>query len=209
MAMRLRHLRSPTHSLEQPMRSIHAAASVLLLSLLLAGCSATPAPSAVKPPPSGKHLPAAASPTEEKKAADKPEDRSARRERPAVEKAKVAQLFQVPQFTLAAGPANQGDSRQGVGAAPQIRYLGFSRINGQLKALVQVKNEIIAVEQGDLIDGAEVVALDAEGVSFQYAGQRWTRRLFEKSESQPVVLARASSTPAIPEPVKNANGQTN
>jgi len=106
----------------------------------------------------------------------------------------VAQLFQVPQV-IRANAGNYGEARSDKGGTPQIRLLGFSRVDGELRALVQVKGETLPVEQGDIIDGAEVVAVDAEGVSFQYAGQRWTSRLFEKTESRPVVVARAPNPP--------------
>jgi hypothetical protein len=177
----------------------------ILTALALAalqGCgAATPAPTpaaavpaaapAVAVPPTT--APAAAQ-SVEKEPASKPASRPPKRERPPAERAKVAQLFQVPQVTRSSG--NAADAHKD-SAAPQIRLLGFSKLDGQLRALVRVKNETLPVEQGDIIDGVEVVAVDEGGVSFQYAGQRWTSQLIEKSPSRPVVVARAAAVSPV------------
>ena len=65
---------------------------------------------------------------------------------------------------------------------------------------MQVKGEVLQVEQGDVIDGAEVVAIDTQGVSFQYSGTRWTEALFHKDESRPVIVAKANSSAATAAP---------
>lgn len=171
--------------------------------LLLLGCGASQ-PSV----PTGAAPAAApvAAPAAEKVETPKQPTRPAKRERPPAERAKVAQLFQVPQVSRS--NAGYNDARQESGGTPHIRLLGFSQLDGQLRALVQIKGETLPVEQGDIVDGVEVVAVDAEGVSFQYAGQRWTSRLFEKLESRPVVVARAlsqsspaaSNAPSAPSP---------
>src|SRR5437868_3594054 len=174
------------------------AACLLALSLLLlaSGCTAAPATmeaAPVKPPVA----PAAEKPTAPKSNVEKATARPAKRERAPAQRAKVAQLFQVPQVTPGSG-AGYADVRQDGNATPVIDLLGFSRFDGQLRALVRVRGETLPIEQGDVIDGVEVVAVDADGVSFQYAGQRWTRKLFEKLERRPVVIARASqSSPPI------------
>jgi outer membrane biosynthesis protein TonB len=168
----------------------------MLLSLtLLFGCGESPPPAAVPAPAPARPVSApkadAPKPEAAKSEAPKAAPRPARKERPPAERAKVAQLFQVPQVTRSNTIA-YSDSRQEGNAAPQIRLLGFSRLDGQLRALVQVKGETLPVEQGDIINGIEVVSVDEDGVSFQHAGQRWTSRLFEKLESPPVVVARAA-----------------
>jgi hypothetical protein len=129
------------------------------------------------------------------------EPRIARRERPPAEQAKVAQLFQAPQFT---GMKPDESRREGAGDTPKIELRGFA---GKLRAIVAVNGEIVVVEQGDLINGVQVVAIDGEekSVSFQYGGNRWTPRLFEKPVSQGVVLARAD-TAATSVPGATAEG---
>jgi hypothetical protein len=168
--------------------------SIVLLPLAALGCGTSP-----PPPPQAVASPTAppAAPVADK-ADQKPAPRPAKRERPPAERAKVAQLFQVPQVTRA-NAGNYSDARQDSGGTPLIRLLGFSQMDGQLRALVQIKGETLPVEQGDIVDGVEIVAVDAEGVSFQYGAQRWTSKLFEKLESRPVVVARApsQSSPAV------------
>ena len=181
------------------MRRINLLTLVLLNVIALSGCD-TPKPAAG--PTTPQSIEATATPIaikEDKASSGKPEEQPVRRARPAAEKGKVAQLFQVPQFTLPAtgnGSNYDGPRLEGPGAPPQIRLLGFSRYNEQFKALVQVRGEILAIEQGEVIDGAEVVAVDAEGVSFQFAGQRWTTRLFEKSSQPAVNVARVEKEAA-------------
>lgn len=159
-----------------------------LLAAALVGCGGSvPA----TPPPATPKVTAAPTPPSTpagKPGDEKPVERPAKRERRPTEKAKIAQLFQIPQFTKPASGSNYNDAKQD--ALPQIRLLGFSKIDGQLRALVQIKGEILAVQQGDVLDGAEVVAVDAEGVSFQFGGQRWASRLFEKANTSPVSVAR-------------------
>ena len=185
------------------MRRINLFTLVLLSGIALSGCEAPKPAAGLATPQSVKATSPPVTIKEEKASSTRPEEPAVRRARPAAEKGKVAHLFQVPQFTLpATGNGSGYDSAklEGPGAPPQIRLLGFSRYNDQRKALVQVRGEILAIEQGEVIDGAEVVAVDAEGVSFQFAGQRWTTRLFEKSPQPAVTITRVEKETATDPP---------
>jgi hypothetical protein len=173
---------------------------IVLPLAILGGCESAPPAAATAAAPAAA-IPSAPSAVAAPSKAEQPElpkpaRRPVRRERPPAERAKVAQLFQVPQVTRAS-TASYSEGRQQSASAPQIRLLGFSQLDGVLRALVHVKGEVLQVEQGDVIDGAEVVAIDVEGVSFQYSGTRWTEPLFHREQSPPVVVAKAtkSSTP--------------
>jgi len=177
------------------MRNLLSSSVMLLPLTLFYGCGESPPPAslAAPVPASGVSAPKveASKPEAAKTEAAKTAPRPVRKERPPAERAKVAQLFQVPQVTRSTASA-YSDSRQDGGTAPHIRLLGFSKVDGQLRALVELKGETLPVEQGDIINGVEVVSVAEGGVSFQHAGQRWTSYLFEKLESRPVVVARAA-----------------
>jgi hypothetical protein len=176
------------------MRSLFSSSAMLLPLTLLCGCGESPPPAVPAPAPAGPVSAEKADAPRLETAKIEPaktESRPVRRERPPAARAKVAQLFQVPQVTRSNASA-YSDSRQEGGTPTQIRLLGFSKMDGQMRALVEVKGETLPVEQGDIINGVEVVAVDEDGVSFQHVGQRWTSRLFEKLESRPVVVARAA-----------------
>ena len=177
------------------MKQFTACCLLTLPLALLPGCdSAAPPPAAAAPTPSAS-APAAVA---EKSASPKPAAaKPVRRERAPAERAKISQLFQVPQVTRS-NAANYGETRQEGSSAPQIRLLGFSLLDGVQRALVEVKGEVLQVEQGDVIDGAEVVAIDADGISFQFSGSRWTELLFEKQQNRPVVVARAAAAVVAP-----------
>jgi hypothetical protein len=115
-----------------------------------------------------------------------------------------------PKGPLLMAVGNSDGKGDGANQASSIRLLGFSRMDDQLRAVVQVKNDIVAVQQGDLVNGVEVVAVDVDGVSLQVPGRRWTLRLFEKNTSSQVVVARAASpvSDSIAKPVETAARET-
>jgi len=185
------------------MRSSFFVAIGVILVATLAGCGANSPPphkgvqaQAPAPVPNVAPTPPPTAPEIKPAPVEAPKPRPAKKERLQVEKTRIAQLFQVPEFTRTG--ANCPDPKAaGPGAPPSIRLLGFSRVDDQPRALIEVKGEVLAVEQGDVIEGVEVVALDEESISFQLAGQRWSNRLFEKRDGDQIkVVNIARATPA-------------
>ncbi len=162
----------------------------------LLGCGST-APEAPKkpsaPPAAAPAKPAAATPAPEKPtvAAARP-----KRERSALEKTRVAALFQVPEYTRPASSSSNYESRGGANSPPTVRFLGFGRAEGNHRqALIELKGEVLAVEQGDVVDGVEVVGIDDSGISLQYFAYRWNPRLFERDDANTrVTLKRSGKT---------------
>jgi hypothetical protein len=108
-------------------------------------------------------------------------------------------MFKVPEISRPATAQGYGDAAaSGTSALPAIRFLGFTRRDGVLAGLVEVRGEVLAICQGDVIEGAEVVAVDTDSVSFQYQGKRWSCRLFARPEKPPVVLTKAADTNRAP-----------
>jgi hypothetical protein len=78
---------------------------------------------------------------------------------------------------------------------PKVRLLGFSNVDG-LKALVELKGDVLAVEAGDVIEGVQIVSVQAPNVTFQFANSIWSTKLFDQPWfNQQTGLA---STPTAP-----------
>lgn len=62
---------------------------------------------------------------------------------------------------------------------PKVRLLGFSDVDG-FRALVELKGDVLAVEEGDLVEGVQIVSIKPPSVTFQFANSNWSTKLFDQ-----------------------------
>lgn len=152
--------------------------NAIALAIAISGCGeGDVAKPAAKAPAASLANTSAKSGEQTKKEEPAKSDVAKSKPRRAMRKEHVAQLFSVPEVVR---PADEGRGGDGQSDRPRIRLLGFSRIDGDANALVEIKGEVLAIKQGDMIEGAEVVTLESDMATFQFAGQRWSTRLFDQ-----------------------------
>jgi hypothetical protein len=88
---------------------------------------------------------------------------------------------EIPQELLAIEkPAEAKTEAKAKAAQPKIRLLGFAKMDGETKALLDTGKDVVTAVPGDVLDGVEVISIENEEVTFQYAKARWTTQLFQQ-----------------------------